>query len=587
MDVLNNMDARDSKFAIKLLPSMTDFAFLMPLILQFSLLDGARTLLADCDAGWHIRTGEWILANGRVPTQDLFSFSKPGQVWYAWEWLTDILWSWLTAHGGLPTLALFACLLLSVTYTLVFRLARRKANPVMALAVTLAAAGASAMHWLARPHLITLLFTVLFLMALDRVREGRTRFHGIPYLAILPVASILWTNLHGGFFVGITLIGAYCGGELLRALFAAGGEERASAWRSGRNYGLSALAALAASLVNPYGYRLHQHILRSLGNSYLMDHIMEYLSPNFHNPMAIFFEVMLLAAIAASVRSLLRGNFIEPLLIGVWTHAALLSVRNIPIFCIVAAPVVAAEAEDLLLRIPEWNVAGWLRGAAARVNRVLGETAETDAIGRWHLTSALAAVAMAALMFAPNPPAKFKAEFDPKNFPAGAVEQLRATPSARIFAYDQWGDYLIYRLFPQTRVFVDGRSDFYGSDFSRKVMEVGTVKYDWEKTLNDFAIDTLLLPPSSPLGGALKESSRWRLVYDDGVALIFRAAAQVPATSSSIAAAGGAGSLPVPVKTDGRGFPSAGSGEGPGRDREITKIEARDRAIAQKVKIKT
>lgn len=410
------METRDSKFAIKLLPSMTDFAFLMPLIFLFARMDGAKTLLFDRDAGWHIRTGEWILANGRVPTQDMFSFSKPGQAWYAWEWLADVLWSWLTAHGGLATLTLFAALLLAVTYTLVFRLARRKANPVVALAVTMAAAGASSVHWLARPHLFTLLFTVLFLMALERVREGRTRICGVPYLAILPAASVLWANLHGGFFVGTILIGGYCGGELLRMAFAPGAEKRVKAWRSARNYGLSAFACLAASLVNPYGYHLHQHILRTFGESYLLDHILEYYSPNFHNPMAIFFEILLLAAIAASVRSLFKGNFIQPLLIGAWAHAALISVRNVPIFCIVAAPAIATAADELLRSVPEWDTADWLRRAAARLNGVLRETAETDAIGRWHPISALAALAVAALLFAPNPPAKFRANRPEEEF---------------------------------------------------------------------------------------------------------------------------------------------------------------------------
>ena len=71
---------------------------------------------------------------------------------------------------------------------------------------------------------------------------------------------------------------------------------------------------------------------------------------------------------------------------------------------------------------------------------------------------------------------------------------------------------------------MDGRSDFYGDDFEEKCADVLNVKYDWEKTLNGFGVDTILLPPSAPLAGALKESSRWRVVYDDGVALVFRPA---------------------------------------------------------------
>src|ERR1035441_51593 len=128
------MDANQSKFAIKLLPSLADFAFLMPIVFLFARMDGAKTLLGDCDAGWHIRTGQWILATDRVPVTDLFSFSKPGQPWYAWEWLSDVAWAWLTAHGGLAALVLFATLLISTTFALLYRLARRKANPLVALA---------------------------------------------------------------------------------------------------------------------------------------------------------------------------------------------------------------------------------------------------------------------------------------------------------------------------------------------------------------------------------------------------------------------------------------------------------------------
>ena len=63
---------------VKFLPSLTDFAFLMPIVFLFGRMDGVKTLLGDCDTGWHIRTGEWILANHWVPLHDVFSFSKPG-----------------------------------------------------------------------------------------------------------------------------------------------------------------------------------------------------------------------------------------------------------------------------------------------------------------------------------------------------------------------------------------------------------------------------------------------------------------------------------------------------------------------------
>ena len=86
----------------RFLPSLTDIAFLLPILFIFVKLSGARTLLGDGDTGWHVRTGEWILANGRVPTVDMFSFSRPGAAWFAWEWLWDVAAAMLHQRWGMP-----------------------------------------------------------------------------------------------------------------------------------------------------------------------------------------------------------------------------------------------------------------------------------------------------------------------------------------------------------------------------------------------------------------------------------------------------------------------------------------------------
>jgi Flp pilus assembly pilin Flp len=542
------MEAR-SKIVVKFLPSLADFAFLMPLGYLFARMDGAKTLLGDCDTGWHIRTGEWIIAHGWVPSSDVFSFTKPGAPWFAWEWLSDVLLAKLNAFGGLMAVVLFGALLLAITFTALFMLVRRKSNPIVALAVTMIAAAASSIHWLARPHLFTLLFVVVFYAALEQVREGRTRVLGVPILAALPVISILWTNLHAGFFVGALMILAYGGGEVLRLVFCCKAEDRRPVWLQARRYFLSGFACLAASLVNPYTYHLHVHMAKYLNDPYNSAHILEFFSPSFHHPTAIFLEAMLVMAVAAVIWNLRQGRFTEALLVTVWAHGALLAARNIPIFAIIAAPPAAAAIQQGLLRLPELNVSGWLRAAVRKFNRVAEETADTDAIPRLHLVSILAVLLLVALVYAPHPPKAFRCEFDPTYYPARALATLRSDPAARVFTHDEWGDYLIYSLYPAHKVFVDGRSDFYGDDFENKYIDVLNVKVGWEKTLDGFGVDTILMPPSAPLSGALKESSHWRVVYDDGIALVFRPASR-------------AGGVQVSA---------ANSGDGKGRDREVTK----------------
>jgi hypothetical protein len=228
---------------------------------------------------------------------------------------------------------------------------------------------------------------------------------------------------------------------------------------------------------------------------------------------------------------------------------------------------------EWLAAFPQVEAAAWLRAAARKFNSVAGELTETDRIGRWHVLSAASVAMLAAVLFAPHPPEKFRPEFDPKRYPASAVNKMSrdmlGDGSARIFTYDQWGDYLIYRLYPRTRVFVDGRSDFYGSEFEHRYLDALNVKYGWEDTLARFGIDTILLPPSLALTGALKISSRWRLIYDDGVALVFRSAASAAETPGVIAA--GDSLISTMPAID----------RGKSRGRGVTKTEARGRAIAK------
>jgi hypothetical protein len=532
------MQAQRSQFVLRLMPSFADFAFLMPIALLFGRMAGATTLLGDCDTGWHIRTGQWIAANHWVPARDIFSFSKPGDPWYAWEWLSDLAFAWINAHGGLRALVLFTILLLCGTFALLYRLLRRKANVLVAFTLTTAAAAASSIHWLARPHLFTLLFLLLFYAALENVREGKTRLAGIPYLALLPLVVVLWTNLHGGFFVGILLICLYGGGELLQVFLTSDPGIRQSAGQKARAYFLSAFVCGIASLANPYTYHLHVHVAQYLRDPWNGQHIAEFLSPTFHHPTALFFEVLLVLGALAAYSNLLRGSVTEALVVVMWGHGALLAGRNVPIFALLTAPMAAGLVQSWLDRASGWNVAAWLRKGVARFNVLAARVGEAEAVGRWHLVSAAGVAAVAALLWAPHPLKAFRAEFDPSYYPAAALATLRQDASARIFTNDEWGDYLIWSLYPGHRVFVDGRSDFYGDDFEARYVDVLNVKDGWETTLGHFGVDTILLPPDAPLAGALKQSNRWKVVYDDSVALVFRPSSP---SARSAAAPGGAG----------------------------------------------
>jgi hypothetical protein len=134
-------------------------------------------MLSDGDTGWHVRTGEWMLATGQIPRRDIFSFTKPGEPWFAWEWLWDLCFGWLHQHFGMAAVVIPSLCVIALTFALLFRLARRKCrNVLIAGGLTIGAAAASSMHWLARPHLFSMLFAVLFYSVLERARQGNRRW---------------------------------------------------------------------------------------------------------------------------------------------------------------------------------------------------------------------------------------------------------------------------------------------------------------------------------------------------------------------------------------------------------------------------
>ena len=251
-------------------------------------------------------------------------------------------------------------------------------------------------------------------------------------------------------------------------------------------------------------------------------------------------------------------RFTEVLLLVFFAHIGLIASRNIPIFGIVAAPVLALAVTEWIQTLEDAPVSGWLRNLARALKNMGDSIGGMEGEWRTHAVSAAAFALVTAILYAPTPPENFRARFDARTFPAKALASLGdGAAQSRIFTYDQWGDFLIY-MHPKNRVFIDGRSDFYGRKFEEKYLDIMGVNYKWQQYLNEYGVDTVLLPTAAPLAGALKESSRWHVVYDDGDAIVFRTGVRPEGP---------------PVSAVNRG--------GKDRDRKITNTQPSDRTIAK------
>lgn len=503
--------------ALRVAPSFVDFAFLSPLLFLIARPTGFQSLLGDGDTGWHIRTGDWMLQNGKVPVADFFSFSKPGGEWFAWEWLWDAAFSWLQKTGGMAAVLLVSAIVICLSSTLVYGITKAKSkNSLVSLAVAMVAMCASSFHWLARPHLFTFLFVAVFFHLLD-TGSVRTR----RMMIALPLLMVIWTNLHGGFVAGLLIVGAYFGGELLRAVCTTG-MDRIVARSNAFLYGKVLAACLAATFINPYFYKLHQHVIGYLADGYQMKHIGEFQSISFHHPLAVFFEVLLVLGILTAFWNLLLRNFTAFFLLLGWTHLALVSGRNISLFAIVASPFIAEALSTWISELRNHEVE-WIRKATASFSRLCSDVNVMEGIPRLHLVSAAALWLAGSLLYAPSPSARFQAHYDATTFPVHAVDELvKRNMTSRIFSTDDWSGYVIYRLYPNGKVFLDGRSDYYGPKLGEEFSDIVTAKSGWEEHLKKYAVETILLPKNSILSTAMKGSSQWSCIYDDGVAAIYR-----------------------------------------------------------------
>jgi hypothetical protein len=320
----------------------------------------------------------------------------------------------------------------------------------------------------------------------------------------------VWVNVHGGFLVGFVLWGIYIIGagwtwfrakegriEEVLQKFSAANRLRGLAW-------VGALSA-AASFVNPYGWKLHAHIYSYLSNRFLMDHIEEFQSPNFHGVAQRCFLVLLLIVMAAvAVRGQgLRLSLGLTILFAV--YAGLYASRNIPVSSILLVMVVGPL----------------LPGFAQKFSQRM-ETVEVGLRGHgWPVLAIVLTLSLAANGGRAGNNQFIQAGFGSKRMPVEAVNYLEQHEvKGPVLTPDYWGGYLIYRLYPKARVVVDDRHDLYGEQFFKSYLKMMHVERGWQEFLDTHATSCVLMPRDAALASILIETKGWKTAYADDVAIV-------------------------------------------------------------------
>lgn len=495
------------------MPSTADLIFVALLCaLVFTPL--STRLLGDAGIGWHIRTGQLILTTHEVPRADPFStqIQKP---WIAWEWLYDVAVGEFNSRCGLNGVVWLTALVIAVVFAGTFRLLQARATSLLvSLILVLLAIAASMIHFLARPHVISWLFVVVWFWVLDSTERDSFvgRRSGAWRVWILPLSMLVWVNLHGGFLLGFVLLGIFWVSSLWTWVASKENRieesfRRIAAGKRTRKLIWVGFSSGAATLVNPYGWHLHEHVYSYLSNRFLMDHIQEFQSPNFHGIAERCFLGLLLiamAAIAARGRNLRTS---EILLMLFAVYAGLYAARNIP----VASILLVLVSGPLL---PAIDFSGFFHEMNAVNSMLRGHL--------WPLIAFILTLLIAVSGGRVGSSQWMDANFDSKRMPVAAVDFLQKNEiNSPVLSPDYWGGYLIYRLNPQNKVVIDDRHDFYGEEFLKPYLKMIHVEPGWDDFLAQHAVSVAMLPTKSALAVMMGQNAGWKVVFNDSVATIF------------------------------------------------------------------
>jgi hypothetical protein len=495
--------------------SNTDrLVFFVVLVMIF--LSAARTPV-DTDMWWHLRAGETTWTQGRPLLHDLFSFTRLGQPWINHSWLSQVGMYLLFDWGGYLAIGLFVALLATGMIALVFL---QQDGPALLRALLLVLITAVvAVVWTPRPQT-----TSLFLFALTGYVLYLYKWRQRDHIWILVPLFILWSNLHGGYPLGLLSIGAIVAGEILN--HALGYQSHyVLSWRRVRKLALMGVLCALVVAVNPNGVDAWLIPFQTVSVGALQNYVSEWASPDFHELVQqplLWLVFALLGAIGLS-RQRLDGSDLAGLVI--FGMLAFIARRNYGPFALVAAPVLSRHLwiliNDLKLRwhtktheaireVPEGKVA--LEGKSEQVR-----------IPSWKkgvnlgLVALLSLIAIGKLYFVTHP--AFVDPYLRTAYPVDAASWMQAQGLEKnVFNEYAWGGYMVWFL-RQTPVFVDGRTDLFGDEIIGEWITVVQGGEGWETTLEHWQVDIALLDPGRPVVPLLIETG-WEVLYRDDQAIL-------------------------------------------------------------------
>jgi hypothetical protein len=472
--------------------------------------------LIEPDFGWHLRAGlDFLDQGGRLPTHDPYSHTMPDWAWVEHAWLTDavvaIVYRAFGPAGSLAVMIWFAAVAVAA---FLIGAAHAQASWTSRLAAIVASLWVALPFLGARTQLMSLAGIALVLWLYHHIAQGRTAL-----IWLYPPVFFLWANLHGGFTAGLAVLGVILAVSIMARLASMRWptlmqfHEPLLPDKQLASLAASFLLSCGATVVNPYGWRLHREIYESLSDRFMLEQLREWQPLSFEGWAGTAFLLYLVVVTGAALFWYRRAEPIRWALLAVSLVWAFWHRRNVTIFLVVAAPLVAE-----FIQAGSRSIAG-LIPPARRAAVILVLT----------LMTGLALVSLDGdhlerLVSAGTEPEKF---FQQTEYPIEAVTWVKANRDQvgrRLYNDYGYGGFLLWWM-PDEKIFIDGRMPAWRigdraifSDY----MTISAGAAAARDLLEKYRVDWGLIQRDSPLAVILARDPAWRQLYADSKVVIMR-----------------------------------------------------------------
>ncbi|MBX2825782.1 MAG: hypothetical protein KTR33_13700 [Gammaproteobacteria bacterium] len=422
------------------------------------------------------------------------------------EWLFQACAGVLEKIGGVPLFSAVMSFLFACIFVYLLRiLLKSGCHPILAILLTVMAYLIISWHSLARPHVITYLF---FLYFMDRLHDYTVKKETVS-LWPLAVAMFFWCNFHGGFVVGLILMFLTCLGLCGQAWW----EKDLAALKKFLHIIPWGLGCGLVSLINPFGITLHLHIVDVM-NLKCLAIWNEFVAPQLDgsNIHLLLFEVLLLGLLF--LLFFRRGQVTWPQrsYLIFFLYFAFTAIRHINLFTFTAIPVVGM----LLCAILEPKLGRRFADAC----RFSIEHARHLRI--WLITTLIVGVLWIGAGVAQ--PGWFGNHVGSGYLSRGTIDFIGTLdpPIRRPYNTESLGGALTYHFYPEMKIYLDDRADYYGDDLIfDEYIPIMQVETGWDRTLQKLKVDSLILHADEPLTRAAMDHPDWKLVYRDTKNAVF------------------------------------------------------------------